>query len=205
MSDPTTTHLQRCLDRLHQGDANAREELLRQSLERLRALTRRMLVRFPNVRRWEETDDVLQDALLRIDQMLGRIEVASVRDYLRLAAANIRRVLLDLARHYDGPLGLGAKHNSPLPHGGETGGDDPAGVADGSSSEARQLAGWSEFHENVTHLANEEREVFDLLWYHGPTQDEAATLLEVSLSTVKRRWQSARLSLMEAFGGEPPF
>jgi len=36
-------------------------------------------------------------------------------------------------------------------------------------------------------------------------QDEAAELLGVSLSTVKRRWQAARLRLMAAFEGEPLF
>jgi RNA polymerase sigma-70 factor (ECF subfamily) len=49
-----------------------------------------------------------------------------------------------------------------------------------------------------------EREVFDLLWYQGMTQEEAADLLGLSLSTVRRRWQAARLRLYEALGGELP-
>jgi DNA-directed RNA polymerase specialized sigma24 family protein len=43
-----------------------------------------------------------------------------------------------------------------------------------------------------------------LLWYEGLTQPEAATVLGVSLKTVKRRWQDARLFLFEAMKGEPP-
>jgi RNA polymerase sigma-70 factor (ECF subfamily) len=206
MTGPTTSYLQRCLDRFRAGDQAARGDLLRHSQARLRALAGRMLSRFPNVRRWEDTDDVLQNALLRVDHLLGRVELASVRDYLRLAAENIRRELLDLARHHYGPHGHGAHHASPRPapgrEAGEAGPGDPP--AD-SSDEPCRLAGWGEFHERVTALGEPDREVFDLLWYHDLTQDEAAEVLGVSLSTVKRRWQSARLSLMEAFGGEPPW
>ena len=56
----------------------------------------------------------------------------------------------------------------------------------------------------VEKLTDEQREVFDLLWYEGLTQPEAATILGVSLKTVKRRWQDARLFLFEAMRGEAP-
>lgn len=194
----TTQRLQRCLDRLHIGDPTAREELLSHSRARLCALTHRMLWRFPNVRRWEETDDILQQTLVRLDLMLDRIEVKSTRDFLRLAATNIRRLLIDYARHYGGPHGLGANHATPA-------GDDsvdraPAQVA----PEAEAMLGWSEFHERVDTLPDDEAEAFELLWYHELTQEEAAELLGLSVSTVKRRWQSARVRLMESFGGESP-
>jgi RNA polymerase sigma-70 factor (ECF subfamily) len=202
MPGPTTSYLQGCLDRRRAGDAGATGDLLRHSQERLRVLAHRMLSRFPNVRRWEDTDDVVQRVLMRIPSMLEKIDVASVRDYLRLAAVNIRRVLLDLARHYDGPHGLGANHASPLPR---PAGETPSDAATESLAAPLQLAGWTEFHERVAGLPEDECEIFDLLWYHGLTQEEAAEVLDISLSTVKRRWQAARLHLMEIFGGEPPF
>jgi RNA polymerase sigma-70 factor (ECF subfamily) len=46
-------------------------------------------------------------------------------------------------------------------------------------------------------LPDEEREVVNLLFYGGLTQQEAARVLGVSLRTVKRRWQSARCRLYE--------
>jgi RNA polymerase sigma factor (sigma-70 family) len=70
--------------------------------------------------------------------------------------------------------------------------------------EPSELAAWSEFHERAGQLPDEEREVFDLLWYQGLMQEEAAQLLGVSERTVKRRWQSARLQLFEALGGNLP-
>jgi RNA polymerase sigma-70 factor (ECF subfamily) len=206
MTGPTTNYLQECLDRLRAGDSGARGDLLRHSQERVRVLTARMLSRMPGVQRWEQTDDVCQEVLLRLDQRLGGVEVPSVGDYLRLAAASIRRVLIDLARHYYGPQGLGAHHATPPPAtGAGPGREHPVHPVADLSNEPSRLAGWAEFHERVAALADEECAMFDLLWYHGLTQDEAAEVLHVSRRTVKRRWQSARLNLMEAFGGEPPF
>ena len=60
-------------------------------------------------------------------------------------------------------------------------------------------------------LSDEQREVFDLLWYEGLTQPEAATVLGVSLKTVNR-WVNGRTEprmrelrrIQEAFGVAPP-
>lgn len=205
MTGQDTSRLQECLDRLRQGDPAARQALLENSLERLRLLTRKMLRQFPGVRRWEETDDVLQEVLLRLDRMLRDVTIVSVRDYLRLAATHIRRELIDLVRHYSGPQGLGANHATPRERGDGASGPLPADKEADSSSDPSTLLGWSELHRQVGLLPDEECEVFDLLWYQGVTQDQAAVLLHISTSTIKRRWQSARLNLMRALGGELPF
>ncbi|MFO0844469.1 MAG: hypothetical protein U0797_19080 [Gemmataceae bacterium] len=42
------------------------------------------------------------------------------------------------------------------------------------SHDPQRLAGWSEFHAAIEKLPAEEREVFDLLWYHELPQAEAA-------------------------------
>ncbi len=70
--------------------------------------------------------------------------------------------------------------------------------------EPSSLAEWSEFHEAVERLPEEEREAFDLLWYQGLSQPEAAELLGVSPRTIKRRWRSARLLLHDALRGAWP-
>lgn len=51
-------------------------------------------------------------------------------------------------------------------------------------------------------LPDDQREVFDLIWYQGVTHAEAATLLHVSEKTIQRRWQAACLSLHDAMGGQ---
>jgi RNA polymerase sigma factor (sigma-70 family) len=202
MTTGTATPIQRCLDQLRAGDQSARAALLSASRQRLLLMAGQMLNRYPGVRRWEETDVVVQNVLLRLDRCLAEVSLESTRDFLNLAAAQIRRELIDLARHYFGPQGMGAKHFTPNE---AAMGEWPAARADaGSSDDPGRLARWSELHERIAALPPEDRETFALLWYHGMAQAEAAALLGVSVRTVKRRWQAARLQLAEALGGEPP-
>jgi RNA polymerase sigma-70 factor (ECF subfamily) len=85
--DDHSTQIQRCIDRLRAGDHTARDELLAQASERLTRLTRKMLRDFPRVHRWEQTDDVLQNAVLRLGRALGEVQPATVAEFFRLAAA----------------------------------------------------------------------------------------------------------------------
>jgi len=102
MADPSpqTLHVQACLDRVRGGGEAARGELLRRACERLRNLARKMLRGYPNVRRWEQTDDVVQGAAVRLHWALRQMTVETSRGFFRLAALNIRRELLDLAKRY---------------------------------------------------------------------------------------------------------
>ncbi len=54
---------------------------------------------------------------------------------------------------------------------------------------------WTEFHQQVEALPEDEREVFNLLWYGELTQAEAAEILGIAVRTVIRRWQAARVRL----------
>jgi len=191
-----TTRLHGWLAEMRKGDVTARNEVIAHACDRLRTLTHRMLRGFRRVRRWAETDDVLQNSLLRLHRALAEVRPETPRQFYALAAQQIRRELLDLARQHYGPEGIGANH------------DTDSGVAAekkvAPADEPHDLEGWTRFHEQVEKLTDEQREVFDLLWYEGLTQPEAATVLGVSLKTVKRRWQDARLFLFEAMRDEPP-
>jgi RNA polymerase sigma-70 factor (ECF subfamily) len=205
MAEPsqTTQQIQVWIDRLQTGDAEARDALLNCAADRLSLLAHKMLKSFPRVRRWEETGDVLQNALLRLHRTLKDVTPATAKDFFRLAALNVRRELLDLAKHYYGPQGAGAHHISQAK---EDEGDAPVGQHEAVdvTHDPDRLSAWSEFHQQIEALPEEEREVFDLLWYQGLTQAEAADLLNVSERTIKRRWQTARLQLHDALKGELP-
>ena len=105
-----TVLMQQWIDRLRAGDASARNELLNCACERLESMARQMLKGFPSVRRWEQTDDVFQNAILRLWRALEEVTPRDVCHFFRLAAVEIRRELIDLARHYYGPQGAGAHH-----------------------------------------------------------------------------------------------
>jgi RNA polymerase sigma-70 factor (ECF subfamily) len=205
MSDAThsTTQIQLRLDRLCAGDESARDELLAIACDRLTRLARRMLRSYPGVRRWEQTDDVLQNAAVRLCRALTDVKPASVRSFINLAAVQIRRELIDLARHYEGPEGMGRHHlRRAGPHGLRSTPSPGDILAD--SDDPDRLATWTEFHEAVEALPEEAREVFDLLWYQGLSQGEAAALLGVTVRVVKYRWRSARLAIHQRLDGRMP-
>lgn len=196
MSTSPSVRLQQWLDRMNAGDPRGRDELIAHACDRLRGLARRMLRgQFARVGHFHETDDVLQNAVLRLCRALQDpgVRVDAVVDFLRLAALQIRRELIDLARRHYGP---GRPRLAPPPPAGAA----PAAAAepaDGADSPER-LGDWSDFHAQVEALPEEERAVFELLWYQELSQAEAAALLGVSVPTVKRRWLSARLLLQQA-------
>jgi RNA polymerase sigma-70 factor (ECF subfamily) len=192
-----------CIHRLQAGDDQARKELLNYACERLTRLTRKMLKGFGRVKRWEQTDDVVQNALLRLYRSLAQVQPANAVEFYRLAALNIRRELLDLAKHYYGPRGLGANYAS-VDKGPDQGTTAPAHEPLAAGEEPGQLEAWAAFHDQVERLPAEDKEVFDLLWYQELSQAEAAALLKVSERTIKRRWASARLRLHKSLQGQLP-
>jgi RNA polymerase sigma-70 factor (ECF subfamily) len=203
MADSSTTQLQLWIDRMNGGDAAARKELIGHACERLRRLTHKMQGDFPGVRRQEDTDDILNNAVLRLLRALDVVAVASVAEFFRLAALQIRRELLDLARHY--ARRQRAKVPEPAGGGDDSSATTPSPDKEGSDStfDPQDLTRWTEFHQQVEALPANEREVFSLRWYHGLTDEEAASVLNVSKSTVKRWWVAARQRLgAELRGGE---
>ncbi|MFH1924459.1 MAG: sigma-70 family RNA polymerase sigma factor [Planctomycetota bacterium] len=199
-----TVKIQQCLDRLREGDRAACEELVNHSCARLNRLAHRLLKAYPNVRRWEDTQDVCQNAAMRLYRALAEVHPDSIAAFMGLAATQIRRELIDLARHYMGPRGMGAHHRSDATAAGSdrsrTSKDQPAADTSGPST----LAEWTEFHRLVEELPQPEREVFDLHYYGGLPHREVAKALGTSEPTVRRRWQSARLLLRAALRGVPP-
>jgi RNA polymerase sigma factor (sigma-70 family) len=194
--DNRSTVLQGLIDRLRAGDDSAREALLGRAGVQLERLTRRMLRDFPRVHRWEQTADILQLALLRLDKAL-RAEVypATPDAFFRLATHVIRQELLGLIRHYYGPQGMGRLYKSWPELEMEQRGPD---------SDPGRLESWTEFHRQVEALPDELRGVFDLRYYQGLTLVEAAKVLGISEKTAQRRWDKACRTLYDALGGHLP-
>jgi RNA polymerase sigma factor (sigma-70 family) len=188
-----TLYLQGAMAQLRAGDPAARDALIRPALARLEALARKMLHSFPGVQRWEETSDVLQKALMRLLRALEETDVATTRDYFRLAATMIRRELIDLARHYKA---LGQHYRSGCHQPGD--GSPNADPAE-PESEA-ELDRWTALHEAIEALPGEEREVFCLTFYHGLTQNQIAALFNVSDRTVRNWYYAAIIELKRELG-----
>src|SRR6516165_4193838 len=99
MPGDDSAELQGLLDRLRQGDREARRLLLERACERLRRLAERMLYgSFPELARRHELDSVVHETWLRLLQALDTTEPPTVADFFRLAAHKFRQVLLDMAQ-----------------------------------------------------------------------------------------------------------
>lgn len=195
--------LRASLERLAAGDLRAREDLIVIACERMRGLAHRMLRTFPTVRRWDETDDVVQNAAMRLYRAITQIQPRDARGFIGLAAVQIRRELLDLAKKHAGGESYAANHETNYHR---LDGEHRAKIdaAPGYDDEPARQERWTRLHEAAETLPDEERELFHLVWYLGMKQEEASQVLGCSVRTVKRRWESAKVLIATAVKGEEP-
>jgi RNA polymerase sigma-70 factor (ECF subfamily) len=178
-----TTWLHEQIERLRAGDRQAQEDLVQVVGERMRRIARRMFQGFPGARAAADTEDVLQNTLLRLLAALKTIRPTSTRDFFQLAAYLTRQELIDLLRRC-AIRGAG----EPLSSG--AGGADPRPSPD-------HLDAWLHFHQAIADLPEEQREVVSLTFYHGWTQAQIAEVVGVDVRTVRRRWAASCLRLRE--------
>ena len=159
MGTSSSDEMREWLGRLNRGEAEARDRLLACAFERLDLLARRMLRDFPRVARWEQASDVRQAALMRLSRALEQSPPATVRDFLRLAACQIRRELIDLAQHYQGPMGMD-RHHGDAGAGGPAAGDSslpPAEPSDTTQEPTSWLPGPSCTRRSAPYLRRSAR------------------------------------------------
>lgn len=178
------------------------EKALLGVMDSLRYLSGSMLAGFPDVQRWDQTDDVFQQAAMKLFLALRESPPATRRHLENLVALQVRRTLIDLGRRYASRVGMNQQRWTPslndwscsfmsqLPASCES---DPHGLID-----------WVELHEAIDNLAVDEREVFQLIWYRGLSKEEVSELLNVDVRTVQRRWRAAREVLASRYAGLPP-
>jgi RNA polymerase sigma-70 factor (ECF subfamily) len=193
MSVALTTELERLIVLLQAGDPTARRELINRVYPRLHRLAAKILREsFPRLGARHDTSDITNEVSVRLYQALEQVQPASLADFFRLAAQRVRWILLDLAK----------KPSLPLV-------DRPAGELDTlcpAAGESEVFPGpnrWAGLHELIDRLPEEDREVVDLLFYHGLTEVEAAAQLQVSKKTVHRRFLRAKLMLHEGMKAVP--
>jgi RNA polymerase sigma factor (sigma-70 family) len=188
-----TDELAVCLERLAAGDTSARDRIMEISNDRLRILAHRLLGKFASVRRWDNTDDVAQNAAIRLHRALGDTVPDSPRGLMGLMATQIQRELIDLARKHAGPQSWASNHDT---NAGQIGRDGACRVdeaeATDSADETIPLERWEEFHEAIEGLPGDLREVFRMVWYLGLDREAAAKAMGCSVRTLGRMWQGAR-------------
>jgi RNA polymerase sigma factor (TIGR02999 family) len=188
VSNEQSAFLQVLLARCVAGDETARRELLDRTYERLRRLAAVILNEsFPRLKDTPallDTTDVANEAALKLYEALAEVQPATGRDFFRLAAQRIRWLLLDRAKRID--------------HLGHLQGEArPEAYPPPDESKPNLPLALGAMYEQIEQLPEEEREVVDLLYFHGFTQAEAAAYLEISERTIRRRWTVAKVRLFE--------
>jgi RNA polymerase sigma-70 factor (ECF subfamily) len=194
-SELNTTHLHRLVDGLRQGDREAADRLVRAAQERMTALVRARVRNCPVLRRWVEEEDVLQNALIRLQRALLEVCPDSTRSFYNFAAEMVRREAIDLIRKLTRPEGLAANLESNA--GRLEGNREPVAPAESPD----ELAQWADFHEAVQHLPVDVGEPFRLSYYGGLKNVEIAELLDVHEKAVARALRRARLLLAPHLDG----
>jgi len=186
------------------NEAAIREQLFGIAYARMHSLAHRMIRGYPQVRRWDETADVVQAAALRLHRALEAVELRDARHLLRLTALQIRRELLDLARKHSSPESAAAHHETNVLSTADGVLMQVDLATDEAAEPATRLEPWTRLHDAVAALDADDRELFDLVWFLGATQHEIATLTGSSPRTVRRQWESIKCRLVAALGGEFP-
>ena len=191
------------LKKLAAGDDRARGDILAICDARLRELSHRLLGNFAKVRRWDNTDDVAQNAAIRLYRALAETVSDSTRGLMGLMITQIQRELLDLARKHSGPMSYAVNHGTNVrrdSHGEVVLVEEAADP--GETNEEIPIDRWEQFHAAVEALPDEQREVFKLVWYLGLEQQAVADTLVISPRTVARRWHEARETIRRTVGAE---
>ncbi len=187
------------LDRIRAGDPEALNELCLRVMKRMEHLARVSTRKFPRIRGLADSNDVLQNALLRLLRSLQAIRPENTRQFFQLAAMQVRRELIDLARRVAARPDLTA-----LPITTED--SQQTGLIDPPAphTDPDDLESWCRFHQAVETLPTAEREVISLVVYHGWTQQRIAELMQVDERTVRRRRDRAIERLCQHLGGKLP-
>ncbi len=157
-----------------------------------------MLLRFPSLRRREESDDILQEGTIRLLKSLKEVGPKSVAGLIALAALAIHRASQDLYRSHFGrnPGGTEsapstARRPRELSIGDEGVQREPADDA----STPEDLACWSEFHVRLGQLPNQNRHALDLLYYRELRLTHVAEVMGISERQMRRCWHSTQHEL----------
>ena len=194
-----STNIDNLLKRVKKQEPKAKEELISHSLERLEKLSRRMFRKYPNLRTLEETGDIVQKLVIRLHKMLSELVPEDTKSYFRLASQNLRWVLNDLARSSaakyrpknSGDLSSSTARNELLNTKDKAGG--PASFAE-----------WADFYEKIENLPDENRQILDLLWFQGLSQEEASQILKIPLRTLARKWMVTRVLIKSLLNNQFP-
>jgi len=202
-SATTESRLHEAVVRFNAGDPTAKDDLIGHVRHRLMVIARGKLRGpggFTQVARWNETDDVVQEASLRLEKTLQQEKINSGDHFLRLAALHIKWALLNLHEHVNTKSHYSASLEE-TPTGIDE--DGPDGWLARAAARTESQFRWDKFLDHFKTLSAEQRQMLDDIFFNGCTRQETADRLKIGITTLKDRW--LRLKLQLADEGFAPF
>lgn len=181
--DDSSSRLTQLLNRLGQGDATSREELLTLLYDELHALAARQMAR-ERVGHTLQPTALLHEAWLRLDGHDLRFE--GRKQFFALAGRVMRNVLVDHARA-----------RKAEKRGGEGEAVTLVEMAHGEREETVDLLALDEALKRLEAEDPELSKLVELRFFAGLSHPEIAETLETSLRSVERKWRFARTWLYD--------
>lgn len=165
-------------------------DLIQYSKNRLRLLAHRLFANESQLSRWEQTDDVVQNAMMDLCNTLRREKPTTKNSFFALAFTIIRHKILDMARS------LRRENADALYHHHTTGAAIDSDVPRLWEGETPATADRSILlQEAVESLPDREKTVIELCYFGEMTSEIAAETLGVSVRTLREIKRSARLKI----------
>lgn len=169
------------------GDASARDRLVALVYPQLRAIAQRQLAG-ERAQHTLQPTALVNEAWLRLSG-LERIEWVDRTHFVRFAARLMREILVDHARRVQA-----AKRD-----GGERVPLTDLDLRDDSSPEASiDMLAIDAALARLEAIDADKARMVELRYFGGLTLEETAAAMDISLATVKRHWQAARIWLFDA-------
>jgi RNA polymerase sigma factor (sigma-70 family) len=199
VTDDSSADLQNLVERLRLGDDTARRQLLERAYNRLLKIAATIFKQdFARLGGRHDVESVVSEVWIRLVGALQTVHPETVDGFFGLVFKKVREVLLDMAGKDDA---LGRLVSLDVPDQSSRPAVDPPDT----THEPTRLAALTEFHRQVEVLPDDERSVFELLYYGDFSQAEIAHIREMHPKQVSRLWLAAtgRLARWLNGFGEP--
>lgn len=188
---------------LQNGEPDAVNRLIAACQVQIEQLARLQLRYHPEFRDGSnDTADIVQEASLSLFKALQHLQPESEQHLLRLAAMQVRRRIIDLARKFRGPQSPVALRATNVIR--RTDGDvvrSDHAVAPETNLDSLEY--WERFHKIVDQLPDHLRVTFEGRYYLGADQKTIAETIGCDVRTVRRYWDAA-VSKIDKQLGRPP-
>jgi RNA polymerase sigma factor (sigma-70 family) len=197
--------VQSALDRFNTGDQaekkKALNDLFAHARQRLERIAHRLLYG-DRLAALVQTGTVMQEASIRLWQALdtevaqekAKVRILTAAQFFRFSSCIMRRLLIELARSHNGPNGWAVKHVAVPVDVAGCGAPDPKAAA--PDVIVAENESFQRLLERMNALPEDLRDVSDLHMIHACTLADTASVLGVSVPTVKRRLREAKAALI---------